>query len=97
MWSNSTTGNRERAVKESVKQTNVTLSANASKLILNFLSVSQLDEGSYGCYITWEQNETGQGHLIYVNVTAGMYNYTQYIWPNVHQCAFACICLSLQC
>lgn len=52
--------------------TNVTLSANQTRLILNFLSVNQSDEGSYGCSVKWAEGGTAQGNMKYVNVTAGM-------------------------
>lgn len=53
--------------------TNVTLSANTTRLHLNFLNINKSDEGSYGCKATWGQGEIGQGHFIIVNVTAGMW------------------------
>ncbi|KAF3847921.1 hypothetical protein F7725_020949 [Dissostichus mawsoni] len=52
--------------------TNVNLSANQTKLILNFLNVHKSDEGSYGCSVTWAQDDTEQGNLKYVNVTAAI-------------------------
>lgn len=71
MWTNSTD---EKLIKNSDQHslTNVTLSANITRLLLNFLKINQSDEGSYGCKVTWSKGETGQGHFIYVNVTAGM-------------------------
>jgi len=52
--------------------TDVTLSANQTRLTLHFLSVGKLDEGLYGCRVKWAHGDTDQGHLKYVNVTAGI-------------------------
>ncbi|KAI4815442.1 uncharacterized protein [Pseudochaenichthys georgianus] len=52
--------------------TKVNLSANQTKLILNVLNVHKSDEGSYGCSVTWAQDDTEQGNLKYVNVTAAV-------------------------
>lgn len=71
MWTNLTD---KKFIKNSDQHslTNVTLSANETRLLLNFLKINQSDEGYYGCKVTWSKGETEQGHLIYVNVTAGM-------------------------
>ncbi|KAF0030770.1 hypothetical protein F2P81_017501 [Scophthalmus maximus] len=51
--------------------TSVPLSENETHLVLSFPRVNRLDEGSYGCRVTWGQGITDMGHLMYVNVTAG--------------------------
>lgn len=51
--------------------TNVKLSTNKTQLVLDFVRVTELDEGSYGCRVMWSKNkEVDQGHLMYVNVSA---------------------------
>ncbi|KAK2846957.1 hypothetical protein Q5P01_009956 [Channa striata] len=52
--------------------TNETLSANETKLFLNFRRVNQSDEGSYGCKIIWGTGHISQGHLTLVNITAAV-------------------------
>lgn len=73
MWRNST-DELFSTIENSARHrlTNVHLSVNETRLDLNFLRVIQLDEGSYGCTVTWGQGDTDQGHLMYVNITAGM-------------------------
>lgn len=73
VFENSTQGG-SNAVKESAKHhlTQVKLSGNTAKQILELLSINQSDEGFYGCSVKWSQGDTAQGHLTYVNVTAGM-------------------------
>lgn len=73
--------------------TNVTLSANKTRLLLKFLSVNQSDEGFYGCMVTWgDQSLTGQGHFTYVNITAGML----FIYSMLTKCLSVCNCMWLQ-
>lgn len=74
--------------------TNVMLSANQTQLILNFLSVNQLDEGSYGCIVKWDQGDTEQGHLKYVNVTAAVPSQRS-VLHRVLVCASASLCLPI--
>ncbi|XP_068441967.1 uncharacterized protein si:dkey-52l18.4 [Clinocottus analis] len=72
--------------------TNVTLSANRTQLILNFPSVSDSDEGPYGCRVKWAQGDTEQGHLKYVNVTAAVPSQRSAL-HRVLVCAGASLCL----
>lgn len=74
--------------------TKVNLSANQTELILNFLSVSQLDEGSYGCRVEWAPGDTEQGHLKYVNVTAAV-PFQRTVWHRVLVCAGASLVLPI--
>ncbi|XP_039986354.1 uncharacterized protein si:dkey-52l18.4 [Xiphias gladius] len=73
MWRNST-DELFSTIENSARHrlTNVNLSVNETRLDLNFLRVIQLDEGSYGCTVTWGQGDTDQGHLMYVNITAAV-------------------------
>lgn len=73
MWRNPT-DDKSRTVESSVRHilTSVVVSANETRLILNFLSVNKSDDGSYGCSVEWAQGDTDHGHLMYVNVTGGM-------------------------
>lgn len=84
------THDRSIVVKESARHrlTHVNLSGNKTQQILELLSINQSDEGFYGCSVKWSQSETEQGHLTYVNVTAGMQSHT--CWPNV-QCVLPCV------
>ncbi|XP_054461458.1 uncharacterized protein si:dkey-52l18.4 [Anoplopoma fimbria] len=74
--------------------TNVTLSAYETQLTLNFLNISQLDEGSYGCRVIWAEGETEQGHLKYVNVTAAVPS-KRSILHRLLVCAGASLCLPI--
>ncbi|XP_034404931.1 uncharacterized protein si:dkey-52l18.4 [Cyclopterus lumpus] len=74
--------------------TNVTLSANQTQLTLNFLSVSKLDEGPYGCRVKWAQGDTDQGHLKYVNVTAAVSSQRSAL-HRVLVCAGASLCVPI--
>lgn len=49
------------------------VSGNQTNLDLNLLRVLRSDEGSYKCSVTWEDDDTDQGNLMYVNVTGGTY------------------------
>ncbi|GAA6231292.1 uncharacterized protein LOC108898810 [Lates japonicus] len=73
MWENST-DKKSSTIKNSDRHcvTNVTISATATRLELNILRVVQSDEGSYGCRVTWGNDETDQGHLTNVNITAAV-------------------------
>ncbi|KAG7479864.1 Cell adhesion molecule 3 [Solea senegalensis] len=72
-WQNAT-DERFSTIRNSERHhlTNVTLSANGTRLVLNLQRVNQLDEGSYGCKVTWGEGYTDQGHLMYVNITAAV-------------------------
>lgn len=89
MWRNST-DDTSRTIKDSVNRTVKKLSDNQTQLNLNLQRVNQLDEGFYGCMVTWDQGDTEQGHFTYVNVTAGMWDHIY--WPNVCQCTLAGVC-----
>lgn len=75
MWENST-DKKSGTIKNSDRHrvTNVTISANTTRLELNIQRVIRSDEGSYGCRVTWGKGETDQGHLTNVNITAGIKN-----------------------
>ncbi|KAF7651179.1 hypothetical protein LDENG_00114820 [Lucifuga dentata] len=49
---------------------NITLSANQTRLVLKILSVNQSDDGLYKCSITWGQGTNDEGHISYVNITS---------------------------
>ncbi|XP_031717130.1 uncharacterized protein LOC116391045 [Anarrhichthys ocellatus] len=74
--------------------TNVTLSATQTRLTLIFLSVSQLDEDSYGCRVKWAHGDTEHGHLKYVNVTAAVPSQRS-VLHRVLVCAGASLCLPI--
>ncbi|XP_044057461.1 uncharacterized protein si:dkey-52l18.4 isoform X2 [Siniperca chuatsi] len=95
MWRNSTV-EKLKAVEESVRYrlTTVTLSANQTQLILNFPSVNQLDEGFYGCRVTWTEDYIDEGHLTYVNVTAAVPSQRSVV-HRVLVCAGASLCLPI--
>lgn len=95
MWTNSTDV-KSRAVRESMRHrlTKVMLSANKTQLILNFLSLSQSDEGFYGCRVVWGQGDTEEGHFMHVNVTAAVPSQRR-VLHRVLVCAGACLCLPI--
>ncbi|XP_076590439.1 uncharacterized protein LOC143322894 [Chaetodon auriga] len=72
--------------------TRVKLSDHETQLILNFLSVNQSDEGSYGCSVTWGQGDTDQGHSMYVNVTEAVPSQRS-VLHRILVCVGAFICL----
>ncbi|XP_029301749.1 uncharacterized protein LOC115017449 [Cottoperca gobio] len=90
MWRNST--DEKLIVKH--RLTNVKLSANQSRFVLNFLSVNQADEGSYGCSVRWAEGDTELGHSKYVNVTAAVPSQRS-ILHRVLVCAGASLCLPI--
>lgn len=71
MWRNAT-DEKLRVVEESVRHrlSKEMLSAEETRLILNFQSVDQSDEGVYGCKVVWGEGYIDQGHLMHVNITA---------------------------
>ncbi|XP_069546789.1 uncharacterized protein [Brachyistius frenatus] len=85
-----------RTVQKSARchLTNVTLSDNETKLVLNILRVNQLDEGSYGCKVTWGEGQTDQGNLMNVNVTTAVPS-QRTLWHRVLVCAGASLCLPI--
>ncbi|AWO99357.1 Cell adhesion molecule 3 [Scophthalmus maximus] len=72
--------------------TSVPLSENETHLVLSFPRVNRLDEGSYGCRVTWGQGITDMGHLMYVNVTAAVPSQRKW-WHRVLVYAGASLCL----
>ncbi|XP_068568370.1 uncharacterized protein si:dkey-52l18.4 [Cebidichthys violaceus] len=84
----------EEKLIERHRLTNVTLSANQTRLALNFLSVSRLDEDYYGCRVKWAHGDTEQGHLKYVNVTAAVPSQRS-VLHRVLVCAGASLCLPI--
>ncbi|XP_029026488.1 uncharacterized protein si:dkey-52l18.4 [Betta splendens] len=78
--------------------TNVTLSANTTRLLLDFLSVNKSDEGFYRCSVQWDQGGTGQGHFVYVNVTAAvtkrMFWHRALVWSGACVCSFIILILA---
>ncbi|KAL7400151.1 hypothetical protein ABVT39_007209 [Epinephelus coioides] len=91
-WIRTNSTGEELSVRHRVR--NVTLSANETKLILDLLSVTQLDEGSYGCKVKWANGETQQGNLKYVNVTAAVTS-QRTVLHRVLVCASASLCLPI--
>ncbi|KAF1393782.1 hypothetical protein PFLUV_G00019620 [Perca fluviatilis] len=91
-WMRTNSTNEKLSVRHHL--TNVTLSANKTQLILNFLSVKQSDEGSYGCSVKWGQGDTDQGHFKYVNVTAAV-PFQRSVLHRVLVCAGASLCLPI--
>ncbi|XP_026175701.1 uncharacterized protein LOC113137916 [Mastacembelus armatus] len=92
VWKNST---NEIIIKNSdrYRLTNVKLSANKTDLVLNFLRVSQLDEGSYGCNVTWRGGSNDVGHLVYVNITTAVPR--RNVMHRVLVCASASLCFPI--
>lgn len=72
IWKNSTDDTFITVKNTAQKRlTSVELSPNQTRLVLDFVRVTELDEGSYGCSVEWSQSkEVDQGHLMYVNVSA---------------------------
>ncbi|XP_051252778.1 uncharacterized protein LOC127361818 isoform X2 [Dicentrarchus labrax] len=96
MWTNSTIA-RSQHVNESVRHrlNNVTLSPNKTKQILELLSITQSDAGSYACSVVWaETGETEQGHLMHVNITAALPSQRS-VLHRVLVCACASLCLPI--
>ncbi|KAM3615881.1 uncharacterized protein V6R79_008979 [Siganus canaliculatus] len=93
MWTNSE--NTESKVDESERHhlSEVSRSSNETKFILHFLSVSQSDEGSYGCDITWSDGKS-KGNRMHVNVTAAV-PYQRTVLHRVLVCAGASLCLPI--
>ncbi|XP_019950867.1 uncharacterized protein si:dkey-52l18.4 [Paralichthys olivaceus] len=79
IWKN-VTDEKFSTIKNSDRRhvTNERISVNQTRLVLNFLTVRQSDEGTYGCKGTWGQGDTDLGHLIYVSITAAVPS--QRIW-----------------
>ncbi|KAK6295759.1 hypothetical protein J4Q44_G00334720 [Coregonus suidteri] len=51
---------------------NVTLTTNRTRLLMDILNVNQSDYGMYHCQITWVEGYTSVGHMTYVNITAAI-------------------------
>ncbi|XP_022616919.1 uncharacterized protein LOC111233397 [Seriola dumerili] len=94
-WKNST-DKTFSTIKDSDRHylTNEELSANETRLVLNLLRVSHLDEGSYRCKVVWDQGNTDMGHLTYVNITAAVPSQRKSL-HRVLVCAGALLCLPL--
>lgn len=94
MWSHSS--QNLITIKESVKHyfTQVMLSANDTKLILNLVNVNQSDEGFYGYKAEWDGGDTDQGHLFYVNITAAVPTQRSAL-HRLLVCASAFLCLPI--
>lgn len=73
IWQNSTDKKFIKNSDDRHQLTNDMISGNETRVIFTLLSAEQSDEGSYGCKVTWGQNNTDQGNLMYVNVTAGIF------------------------
>ncbi|XP_032368105.1 uncharacterized protein si:dkey-52l18.4 [Etheostoma spectabile] len=91
-WMRTNSRNEKLSVRHHL--TNVTLSANQTRLIWNILSVKQSDEGSYGCRVKWGQGDTDQGHFKYVNVTTAD-PFQRSVLHRVLVCAGASLCLPI--
>lgn len=95
MWRNST-DNELRAIMEDSRHqiTNVTLSGNQTQMRLKFVSVNELDEGSYACKVTWDRGGSAQGHWTYLNITAAD-PFQRNVYHRIFICAGAFICLPI--
>ncbi|XP_035535815.1 uncharacterized protein si:dkey-52l18.4 [Morone saxatilis] len=94
-WTNSPTAMSQH-VNESVRHrfNNVTLSPNKTKQILDLLSVTQSDAGSYAYSVVWENGITEQGHVMHVNITAAVPSQRS-VLHRVLVCAGASLCLPI--
>lgn len=94
-WKNSTHEEFSN-VEESTRHhlTNVTLSANSTRLDLEILRAEPEDEGSYQCRVTLGGGNTEQGHLLIVNITAAVPP-QRVVWHRVLICAGAFLCLPI--
>ncbi|XP_034460743.1 uncharacterized protein si:dkey-52l18.4 [Hippoglossus hippoglossus] len=95
IWKNST-HEKFSSIKNSERRqlTNVTLFTNQTRLVLNFLTVRQSDEGSYGCKVMWGQGDTDLGNLMYVNITAAVPSQRNLL-HRILVCASASLCLPI--
>ncbi|XP_022046403.1 uncharacterized protein si:dkey-52l18.4 [Acanthochromis polyacanthus] len=95
MWKNSTY-EEFSTVKEGERHrlTNVTLTANKTRLVLKLLRADPLDEGSYKCSIIWGAGNTEQGHLTNVNITTAVPS-QRIFWHRVLICAGAFLCFPI--
>lgn len=73
VWKNTTSQTFTAVNFDRHRLTRVSVSGNQTNLDLNLLRVLRSDEGSYKCSVTWEDDDTDQGNLMYVNVTGGTY------------------------
>ncbi|XP_059186846.1 uncharacterized protein si:dkey-52l18.4 isoform X2 [Centropristis striata] len=86
------TNSTDKTFSERHHLTRVKLSANQTKLVLNLMSVTLQDKGSYGCSVKWIPGDTEMGNLKYVNVTAAVSSQRS-LWHRVLVCAGASLCL----
>ncbi|XP_030601056.1 uncharacterized protein LOC115791097 [Archocentrus centrarchus] len=94
-WGNST-NEGGKTVKESQRHhlTNKAISANQTQLSLNIQSITQSDEGSYGCMVFWAKGVSEKGHLTHVNITTAVPS-TRNLLHRVLICANAFLCLPI--
>lgn len=57
---------------ERIELTNYSSTANSTHLLLEIHNINQSDAGAYKCMISWPNRVTSNGHVTYVNVTAGI-------------------------
>ncbi|XP_040901718.1 uncharacterized protein si:dkey-52l18.4 isoform X2 [Toxotes jaculatrix] len=92
-WSKSTGGKTNNTENSDRRySTNVILSINKTSMVLNFVRVSQSDEGYYGCKVKWSEGVTEQGHMTYLNITAAVPSQRNLI-HRILVCGSACVCL----
>ncbi|XP_076000614.1 uncharacterized protein LOC142993929 isoform X2 [Genypterus blacodes] len=92
VWTGDWRKNRSQIVKSTPRHhlSNVTLSANQTRLNLNILNVNQSDEGFYGCSITWSGGDSAEGHVTSVNVTSAP---TRSVLHRLLICTGAILCM----
>ncbi|XP_008282728.1 uncharacterized protein LOC103359263 isoform X2 [Stegastes partitus] len=95
MWKNSTY-EKSSTVQGSARHhlTNVTLSANQTRLVLEIVRADRLDGGSYQCSVVWGGGNMEQGHLTNVNITTAVPS-QRLVWHRVLICAAAALCLPI--
>ncbi|KAM9853450.1 uncharacterized protein ACBR49_004265 isoform 1-T1 [Aulostomus maculatus] len=93
IWKNSS-NDQLRVVSNSGRHhiTSETLSANQTRKLLTIQRLRKTDDGYYGCRVLWGQGQSDQGHLMFVNVTAGVLSQRS-VLHRVMVCASACLCL----
>ncbi|XP_042342736.1 uncharacterized protein LOC121943295 [Plectropomus leopardus] len=91
-WTRSNSTQENLGVRHTLS--NVKLSDNETKLILDFVKVSKLDEGSYGCNVKWGKGDNEQGNFKYINVTAAV-TFPRSTLHRVLVCASAFLCLPI--
>lgn len=94
-WGNSThEGGKTVKASQRHHLTNKIISAIQTQLLLNIQSVTQSDEGSYGCMVFWDTGVSEKGHLTHVNITTAVPS-TRNLLHRALICASASLCLPI--